>query len=171
MAANGPRQDSVDEKMVAEENAEQTQHPLPLVPAPVQLQNIFAIEIIAKRFPVIIPSGAINAQSNLNLEGLQVLQETLQAQVILNVQVEFKEEPRPFEISFKLVGTFAYPPEYDVELVRQFLEQGSLSILLPFARELIVSLCTRLQVPPLFLQMIQLTPPPVNATEKEDAPE
>jgi len=170
MVTNGPGQDSVDEKMVAEEKVEQAQLPLPLVPAPVQLQNIFALEIIAKRFPVIIPS-VINTQSNLNLEDIQVLQETLQAQVILNVQVEFKEEPRPFEISFKLAGIFTYPLEHNVELVRKFLEQGSLSILLPFARELLVSLCTRLQVPPLFLQMIQVTPPPANATEKEDVPE
>jgi preprotein translocase subunit SecB len=170
MVTNGPGQDSVDEKMVAEEKVEQAQHTLPLVPSPVQLQNIFAIEIIAKRFPVIVP-GDINAQINLNLEAWQVFQESSQAQVILNVQVGFENEPRPFEISFKLVGIFAYPPEYSVELVRQFLELGSLSILLPFARELLVSLCTRLQVPPVFMQMIQVIPPPANVTEKEDAPE
>src|SRR6266699_5003987 len=124
MVAKGPEQHSEDEKMVAEEGATQAQPPLNFLPAPVQLQNIFTTELIAKRFPVSMPS-AINTQLNLNLEDMQVFQESSQAQVILNVQVGFNDEPRLFEISFKLVGIFAFAPGYNVELVRQFLEQGS----------------------------------------------
>ncbi len=168
MVAEGPERHSEEEKRVVEEGAEKTQHSLQFLPSIVQLQNIFAIEIIAKRFPVIMPS-VINTQTNLNLEDMQVFQESLQAQVILNVQVGFKDEPRPFEISFKLVGIFTYTSEYNVETVRQFLEQGSLGIMLPFARELLLNLCTRLQVPSLILHMVQLTFSPTIATGKEDA--
>ena len=105
MVSDGPEQHSEDEKMEVKEDAEQAQRPLQFLPSPVQLQNIFVIEIIARRFPVAMPS-AINTLSNLNLEDIQVFQESLQAQSVLNVRVEFKDEPRPFEISFKLVGIF-----------------------------------------------------------------
>ncbi len=169
MVADEPEQHSEDEKKIEEEVAEHAQNPLYYLPSAVQLQSIFAVEIIAKRFPVNMPS-VISTQSNINLEEVQVNHENFLAQVILNVQVGFTEEPHPFEISFKLVGIFAYTQEYNDEMVRQFLEQGSLSVMLPFARELLLSLCIRLQVPPLILQMVQLTSPPAMATETEDAP-
>jgi preprotein translocase subunit SecB len=55
---------------------------------------------------------------------------------------------------------FTYSETYQEEEVRLFLEQGSLSILLPFARELLFSICARLQVPPMMLTMVQLAPHP-----------
>lgn len=137
-----------------------TKHPSPhLLPFPIQLINIFAIEIVARRFPVPLDS-TLTTNSNLRLEEVQVEQETQQAQAILHVSVEVTSDPKPFEISFRLVGLFSYPMEMDVEAIQQFLNNGSLSIMLPFARETLVSLCVRLQVPLLLLQMIQINPPP-----------
>jgi len=44
-------------------------------------------------------------------------------------------------------------------MVQNFLQQGSLSVMLPSARELLLSLCTRLQVPMVVLPLVQLGPP------------
>ena len=132
------------------------------LPFDVQLQNIFTIEIVAKRFPVDFPSFPISPNVGLNVSEIHVDEEKLQAQVILDMHVEFAEEPRPFEISFRLLGSFTYTKEYNTEALHLFLNQGSLSIILPFARELLTSLCIRLQIPPLLLPLIQLTPPPEN---------
>ena len=141
----------------------------------VQLQNILPIEIVAKRFPenaAIIPAAQTNppnAQLNIGEPAIDI--ETRQAQVIMEIKVEPVDEPRLYEISLKLVGLFTYSSEYSPEAVRQFLQQGSLSVMLPSARELLLSLSTRLQIPLIVLPLVQLAPPPTPNTKTEDAPQ
>jgi preprotein translocase subunit SecB len=168
MASEETQRQSENEEMAVERDTNPEKKTLHALPFAVQLQNVFVIEIVARRFPTNI-AGTLSTQSNLNIEDVQVDSEHLQAQAILNVQVGFQDEPRPFEISFKMVGHFVYTQEYKAEMVQQFLQQGSFSIMLPFARELLISLCTRLQVPPLMLQMVQLAPPPLVEIAEEDA--
>lgn len=137
---------------------------LPLLPFAVQLQNIFPVEIVAKRFPsenVIDMNSVVvsTAKIHLNLSDFGINVEALQAQIHLDVKIEFPEAVRLFEIYFKLVGIFSYSQEYDPEMVRLFLEQGSLSVMLPSAREILLSLCTRLQVPAIVLPLIQVVSP------------
>jgi hypothetical protein len=148
----------------AEASSPSDVQPLPLLPFAVQLQNIFPIEIVARRFPVdqAVDQASVvlaNASTQLNLGGLGIDIETSQAQVQLDVSVNFPQEPRLFEISFKLLGIFSYAQDYAPEMVQYFLQQGSLSVMLPSARELLLSLCTRLQVPMVVLPLVQLGPP------------
>ena len=49
MVADEPEQHSEDEKKIEEEVAEHAQNPLYYLPSAVQLQSIFAIEIIDRR--------------------------------------------------------------------------------------------------------------------------
>lgn len=145
---------------------------LPLLPFAVQLQNIVPVEIVAKRFPVNFDAasvGVISPSTNLNLAEIAINTEMRHAQVSLEVQVEFPAEPQLFEIYFKLIGSFTYTQEYSPETVQQYLQQGSLSVMLPSARELLLSLCTRLQVPMIVLPLIQLAPFP--DTDTMDDPE
>lgn len=148
----------------AEEVSPSGTQQLPLLPFAVQLQNIFPIEIAAKRFPVDkaidMASVVSTAQTQLNLGDLGIDPEALQAQIHLEVHVSFPHEPRLFEIYFKLVGIFSYTQEYPPEMVQYFLQQGSLGVMLPSARELLLSLCTRLQVPMVVLPLVQLAPSP-----------
>ena len=156
-----------EEKTGIEASAQHLPQPIYFLPFNVQLQNAFFIEISAKRFPVNVESTPV---ARLGLENAQIDAENLLAQVTLYVQVAFEEEPHPFDISFKLLGQFSYTQGYKAEYVRMFLEQGSLSILLPFARELLASLCTRLQVPPIMLAMVQLAPhPSMDKSSNEEA--
>ncbi len=157
-----------DEKKVLEGDTEPGKQPLPFLPFAVQLQNIFAIEISAKRFPVDISSPP-NTQLNLSVENVQIDVEHQMAQVILNVQVKCIDDPPPFEILFNLLGLFKYDQAYKIEQIRTYLEQGSLSVMIPFARELLLSLCTRLQIPLLLLPLVQLAPPQ-SETNKENTP-
>lgn len=148
----------------AEASAPTDVQPFPLLPFAIQLQNIFPIEIVARRFPVdravdLASVVVANARTQLNLGGLGIDVETSQAQVQLDVNVNFPQEPRLFEISFKLLGIFCYAQGYEPEMVQIFLQQGSLSVMLPSARELLLSLCTRLQVPMVVLPLVQLGPP------------
>jgi len=145
----------------SEQQAKNEEQAIYILPFDVQLQNIFAIEVAAKRFPVEFSQSHLSPNVELSLSEVQVSKENLQAQVVLNVNVGFIDEPRLFEISFKLLGAFTYKQDYSTETVHMFLEQGSLSVMLPFARELLVSLCTRLQIPPLLLPLIRLALPPV----------
>jgi hypothetical protein len=80
-----------DEKIVVEKNIDPGKQPLYYLPFTVQLQNIFAIEIIARRFPVSLNSTS-SAQLSLNLGDVQIDDENLQAQAILSVQVDFDNE-------------------------------------------------------------------------------
>ncbi len=155
--------------MQPEQSSQHLKHeeqPAYFLPFDVQLQNIAAIEIVAKRFPVDFSQTQLSPNVGLNVSEVHVDKEKLQAQVILNMQIEFTTEPHPFEISFRLLGIFTYTPEYSTEMLHLFLTQGSLSMMLPFARELLASLCIRLQVPPLLLPLIQLAPPPVTEVKE-----
>ena len=140
---------------------ENEERSISILPFDVQLQNIFATEVVAKRFPIEVYSTQSSPNVELSVSEVQVNKDGLRAQVVLNVEIKFVDEPRPFEISFRLLGAFIYKPEYSIETLQMFLEQGSLSVMLPFARELLASLCIRLQVPPLLLPLIQLAPPPI----------
>ncbi|MEO8957047.1 MAG: hypothetical protein ABI396_05160 [Ktedonobacteraceae bacterium] len=143
---------------------------LPLLQFPVQLQNIFPAGIVANRFPldkaVDMASVVTTAHTQLNLGELAIDQEALQAQISLELHVSFSQEPRLFEIYFKMIGIFSYVQEYPLEMVQQFLQQGSLGVMLPSARELLLSLCTRLQVPMIVLPLVQLIPPPFSPENK-----
>lgn len=148
---------------------------LPLYAA--QLLNVVPIEIVARRFPGKENSAALSTDTQLNPPAVQlhleeplILNELHQAQAFFNISVLSTDVPRLFEISLKLVGLFTYDANYDQELIRQFLRQGSLSVILPFARELLLSICTRLQIPLIALPLIQLAPPPTD-TQPEGAPQ
>lgn len=138
----------------------------------VQLQNIFPVEIVARRFPttttLLQDEQFVSPDAQLTIEEPTIQTETQQAHVSMNVQVLSTKGPYPFEISLKLTGQFTYREDYDLDLVRQFLKQGSLSVMLPTARELLISLSSRLQVPPIVLPLIQLAPPPASEVKRED---
>lgn len=135
-----------------------------VLPASIRLLNVFAAEISAKRHPIEI-SPDLAASSQMNLGDIVIDEENALAQIALSVSVGFQSDPKPFEISFKMIGSFAYAPDMPKEAIFQFLNGGSLGVLLPFARELLMNLCTRLQVPIIILPMIQLTPLPEKETQ------
>ncbi len=143
--------------MAIEIHESQALTPALFLPYDVQLQNTFCIEIIAKRFPVEIVNIP---RVQINVEDAQVDIENLRAQITLHIWTVFDENAPSFDIAFKLLGLFSYTESYSEEAVRIFLEQGSLSILLPFARELLLSICHRLQVPSMMLTMVKLAPHP-----------
>ena len=134
---------------------------LPLLPFAVQLQNIFPVDIVAKRYPMDdiadISSVVSTVHTRINLSEFEIDRETSHAQIFLEVHVNFQQEPRLFDVYFKLVGVFSYNQDCQPEIVQHFLQQGSLSVMLPSARELLLSLCTRLQVPIVVLPLIQLS--------------
>lgn len=149
---------------VEEETSSPSVQQIHILPFSVQLQNIFPMEVVAKRFPVDVPNMVVptNFNTQVNLSDLSINPEALVAQIHLEVRVSFPSEPRLFEIYFKLVGIFAYTKEYSPEMVQYFLQQGSLSVMLPSARELLLSLCTRLQIPMIVLPLVQLSPPNID---------
>ena len=141
----------------------------------VQPHNIIPVEIIAKRFLATTIDSALSSPEQFNPPNAQlaieepiIQSESQQAQVLMNVRVISTDEPFRFEISLKLLGLFTYARDYEVERVRTFLQQGTLSVMLPVARELLMSLSSRLQIPPIVLPLIQLVPPPVSESKPED---
>jgi preprotein translocase subunit SecB len=139
--------------------------PIALQTFAVQMIDIFPVEIVARRFPVAVQNISAPISVQFNIADLGVNPENLQAQVTLDVKVASNGEPGLFEIQFKLVAIFTYSPEYTQEMVGQFLHQGSLSLMLPFARELVLSLSTRLRLPPIILSLVQLSSPSVAENE------
>lgn len=157
---------SPEDKTLIEASEQKVLKPIYFLPFDVQLQNTFCIEIIARRFPVDIETMP---HVEVSLEEAQVDSQSSRAQVTLHVQTVSDNNSPPFDISFKLLGTFIYSENYQEEEVRLFLEQGSLSILLPFARELLLSICNRLQVPSMVLTMVQLAPhPSIGKSSREE---
>ena len=143
-----------------EESPPPTIQHVPTMPFAVQLQDIVPVEIVARRrFPVEMVGPAIEPAAQLNIGEPIINPETLQAQILLEAQISLSDASHPFEISFKLAGLFNYASGYNPEMVRQFLQHGSLSFMLPSARELLLSLCIRLQLPQIMLPLVQLTPP------------
>lgn len=141
------------------EDADTTQcKPLSPLPFAVQLQNIVPIDIIAKRFPIDLPGGMpVNIHTNIN--GSAIDSEHRQAQVIIETKVEPDATPRPFEIVVRVVGLFTYLDEYSRDDVQRYIESGSLSVMLPFIRELIHELSIRLQIPPILLPLVAIANP------------
>lgn len=138
-----------------------------VLPAAIQLQNVFVGEIDAKRHPVEISPDLV-PHIRMNLESMAIAEDNIQAQVTLSVSITIQNEPKPFEVSFKIIGSFTCASDIPREVILQFLNQGSLGVLLPSARELLMNLCTRLQIPVIILPMIQLTlPPSEEASSKE----
>lgn len=138
--------------------------PMALQPFSVQLTDIFPVEISATRFPIAM-DAPVPLNLRLNITEIGIDTDNARAQVSLEVKVEPSDGSHAFEISFKLVGLFSYNMEYTQEMVQQFLQQGSLSLMLPFARELVLSMSTRLQIPPIVLSLIQLAPPSIDENE------
>lgn len=149
---------SINESEQANDSTDKPVLPQYLLPASIQLQNALVVEISANRYPVEVSSDQ-SVTTNVNLEEIQIADDGVHAQVILSIQINSHEEPKLFDISFKVVGIFMYLPNTPKDAVLQFLSQGSLGVLLPFARELLMNLCTRLQIPIVILPMIQLTLP------------
>ena len=175
LSDSGTGEYGMEESLTPESPSPSVIQPIPLPLFAVQLQNILPVEIVAKRFPEDIatsPLGQMNPpNAQLNIGEPEIDSETQQAQVLMEIKVEPIDEPRQFEISIKLLGLFTYSPEYSLEGVRQFLQQGSLSVLLPSARELLLSLSTRLQIPLIVLPLVQLAPPPAPDIQAEDTPQ
>jgi preprotein translocase subunit SecB len=165
MASDQPNEYVSTENKDTNTSASQSMLPISLQPFAIQPLDILPIEIVARRFPIAISNVPLSMNGQFNIVELNVDPETLQAHVTLEVKIESSEEPPIFEILFKLVGIFTYKDEYTPEMVGQFLQQGSLSIFLPFARELVLSLSTRLHLPPIVLSLIQLAPPSTEQTE------
>jgi hypothetical protein len=168
-----------DEEMphtLGDEGSTEGSLPIALPLFAVQIQNIIPLEVVARRFPSVTsdisvsPSGqGSQPQVQLNIEEPVIETEKLQAQVAMNVLVSSFEMPYAFEITLKLLGLFTYAAEYDVELVRIFLRQGTLSVMLPVARDLLMNLSAQLQVPLIVLPLVQLAPPPVPEAGAEQA--
>jgi len=142
----------------------------------VQLQNVVPVDILARRFPAnknsftLSPDAQISPPAvQINLEEPVLNSELQQAQVVMNIHVLSTDIPPLFDISLKLVGMFTYGVDYSEEKVLQFLRLGTLSVMLPFARELLLSTCNRLQMPMIALPLIQLAPPPTD-TKTGDVP-
>lgn len=142
-----------------DENADTSQHkPLSPLPFAIQLQNIVPIDIIAKRFPVDLSNG-IPVNIHTNIDGSAIHSEQRRAQVIIETKVEPDATPRPFEIVVRVIGLFTYSDEYSTDDVQRYIESGSLSVILPFVRELIHELSIRLQIPPIILPLIVVANP------------
>src|SRR5260370_7352831 len=131
----------------------------------VQPQNIFPVEIIAKRFLTTTTDSAVSLPEQftppnvqLAIEEPTIQAESRQAQVLMNVQVLSTSEPFRFEISLKLLGLFAFTHNYNLEFFRAFLQQGALSVMLPFASNYLTTLSSRLHIPLILLPLIHLTP-------------
>lgn len=154
-------EDHTEEDKNSGESAPVGVQEITLLPFAVQVYNIFPIEITAKRFPVDIGDLALSPNINLNLQEPIINAEALRAQAVLDVQVGFSQEPHPFYISFKIAGLFTYEPQYETNKLRQFLKQGSLSVLLPAARQLLLDICIRLQIPAIVLPLVQLASPEI----------
>ena len=146
--------------MTTNDENDTPQHSLPisLVPFAVQLQNVVPVDIVARRFPVDFPSG-MSVNFHTNIVGLAVDTEQRQAQVIMEMKVEPVVTPAPFEIFVRMVGLFTYSDEYSADEAQKYLQSGSLSVMLPFLRELVLQLSTRLQIPPIMLPIIKLGQP------------
>lgn len=153
------------EHKALEGSAEPRKDPLPFLPSEIQQHNIFVIEVAAKRFPVHINEMPC---AELAIADVQVDDASQQAQVVLSVSLQFDNEPHPFDISFRLLSEFTYDPQVSKIDVIRFLEMGSMSIMLPFAREVLLSICMRLQVPPIILPMVKLAPPPSFDARKDE---
>lgn len=139
--------------------------PISLIPHVVQLQNIVPIDITAKRFPVeVVPTARVNF--GINISGLSIDSEHRQAQVIIETNVAPISEPKFFEIKLQIVGLFTYTQGYEPDEIQQFLQSGSISAIVPFIREFIFHLSTRLQIPPIMLPLIQLAETP--STEQSE---
>ena len=136
----------------------------------IQLVDALPVEIVARRFPVAASEGRNwDPAVNFSLENRQVNEETHLAEVILTVKVNFPTDPQLFEISFGILGIFAYAPTCSSETVYSYLEQGPLSILLPFARELLASLCMRIRVPLLYIPMYPIASSESQTEELQDS--
>ena len=177
MSSNNSIEQGTEGTISSEGNAQPGIQPFALPLYAVQLLNVVPIEIVARRFPGKENSVTLSTDTQinpptvqLNLEEPLLLNELHQAQALFNIHVRSTDMPPLFEISLKLASLFTYDANYEQELVRQFLRQGSLSVILPFARELLLSICTRLQIPLIALPLIQLAPPPTDR-HAEDTPQ
>lgn len=166
MSSNYSGDQEVEGDLSSEHAPQPASQPISLPLFAVQLQNIVPVEISARRFPgeksSVAPSpiSQINpASARMNLEEPVLNRELQQAQVPMSLLVLSTDIPPLFEISLKLVGVFSYDASYGEENVLQFLRLGSLSVMLPFARELLLNMCVRLQLPLITLPLVQLAPP------------
>lgn len=178
MSSNYSREQGMEGITSSEQSAQPGIQPYSLPVFAVQLQNVVPVDILARRLPAnkssftLSPDAQISPPAvQVNLEEPALNSESRQAQVLMNIQVLSTDVPPLFEISLKLAGLFTYDPNYGEEQVIQFLRLGTLSVMLPFARELLLSICNRLQMPMIALPLIQLAPPPTDTKTGDVSPQ
>ncbi|MGH2493372.1 MAG: hypothetical protein ACRDIV_01580 [Ktedonobacteraceae bacterium] len=176
MSSDYSREQGIEGITSSEQSVQPGIQPYALPFFAVQLQNVVPIDILARRFPgdknsiTLSPDTQISPPAvHINLEEPVLKSEFRQAQVLMNLQVLSTDIPPLFEISLKLAGGFTYNANYGEEQVIQFLRSGSLSVMLPFARELLLSICNRLQMPMIALPLILLAPPPTDTQAGDTA--
>jgi preprotein translocase subunit SecB len=153
-------EEAVEHKNTSHEANLPSIQPASLQNFPVQCLNIVPIEIVARRFPTSnLDQVNTNVNVRITISELHIFPESSQAQVIMDVKIEPSGDPVPYEMFFRVLGIFSYEAGYSREMVHQFLQQGCISVMLPFIRELVFSISSRLQIPPILLSLIQLTPP------------
>jgi preprotein translocase subunit SecB len=141
-----------------DEDAGEQRRVLNSPPFAVQLHDIVSIDIVAKRFPVDLPPD-MSVNIHTSIDDIAVDAEDLHAQVIVVTNVEPTTTSLPFEISVRVLGLFSYSDEYKADDVKAYLKASSLSLMLPFIRELIHHLSMRLRIPAIVLPLIELADP------------
>src|SRR5436305_12842178 len=97
--SNQHNQQATSETTPTDAESDSEMQRLYFLPFAIQLQNIFLVEINARRFPLKI-AHAPTVQ--LSTTEIQLDTEHLQAQAILELSAGFSAEHQPFEISSKL---------------------------------------------------------------------
>ena len=129
---------------------------LPLSLGPVQLRDVFPVELTAKRNKQMQASGEAAAQ----ISGPTILRpedpaQDNVAQVEMGASIGFSSDTGPFEIAVKIVGIFEQVEQIpDGVSLPDYLSQVSLTLLLPFLREQIFTLSTQLRIGPVLLPIV-----------------
>lgn len=130
---------------------------LPLSLGPVQLRDVFPVNLSAKRnkqaqLSEETPSAQIGDARVLQPDGSE--QENL-AQVEMSASIVFPSGDSPFEISVTIVAVFEQvQPIPSGQSLQEYLAQVSLTLLLPFLRELIYTLSSQLRIGPVLLPIV-----------------
>lgn len=120
------------------------------------MRDVVLYELSVERNPERVADFQLQTGSSvLNLSRPLFVGQVMEVSLGLVISVPNQDDPA-WTMAFKLNGVFEIDEGTDPDLVDQFVSSTVTPALWPYARELVLSMTTRMRVPPIVLQMLDL---------------
>jgi preprotein translocase subunit SecB len=123
---------------------------IPLRLHPIQLRSVELHEVAVRRKPqeqIDPANGGATLEARVRSSAPERNEQGGSLTTTVTVHARWPGAPAPYDLRFTLVGNFGFGPDIEDQVLRQFADSSSFTLLWPFAREFALDIQRRMGVP------------------------